>query len=62
MQTTPFCFINWQFYHVRCKTIETLIFTVNVDSLPGPSIIGTFEKRAPGLPNTYPQGSDLSGG
>ena len=24
------------------------IFTVNGDSLPGPLIIGTFEKRAPG--------------
>ena len=48
LQTTPFCFINWQFYHVRCKTIETSIFSVNGDSLPGPLIIGTFEKRAPG--------------
>ena len=33
-QTTPLCFINWQFYRVRSKTIETLI-------------IGTFEKQAP---------------
>ena len=32
---------------MRCKTIETSIFTVNGDSLPGPLIIGTFEKRAP---------------
>ena len=48
-QTTPFCFINWQFYHVRCKTIETSIFNVNGDSLPGLLIIGTFEKRAPEL-------------
>ena len=47
-QTTPFCFINWQFYRVRCKTIETSIFNVNGDSLLGPLIIGTFEKRAPG--------------
>ena len=46
-QTTPFCFINWQFDHVRCKTIETSIFNVNGHSLPGPLIIGTFEKRAP---------------
>ena len=46
-QTTQFCFINWQFYHVRCKTIETSIFSVNGGSLPGPLIIGTFEKRAP---------------
>ena len=46
-QTTLFCFINWQFYHVRCKTIETSIFNVNGDSLPGPLIIGTFEKQAP---------------
>ena len=28
-------------------TIETSIFNVNGDSLPGPLIIGTFEKRAP---------------
>ena len=48
LTTTPFSFINWQFDHVRCKTIETSIFTVNGDSLPGPLIIGTFEKRAPG--------------
>ena len=33
-QTPPFCFINWQFYHARCKTIETSIFNVNGDSLP----------------------------
>ena len=26
----------------------TSIFNVNGDSLPGPLIIGTFEKRAPG--------------
>ena len=26
---------------------ETSIFNVNGDSLPGPLIIGTFEKRAP---------------
>ena len=30
-------------------TIETSIFNVNGDSLPGPLIIGTFEKRAPEL-------------
>ena len=30
------------------QTIETSIFNVNGDSLPGPLIIGTFEKRAPG--------------
>ena len=47
LQTTPFCFINWLFYHVRCKNIETSIFNVNGDSLPGSLIIGTFEKRAP---------------
>ena len=35
-------------YRVRCKTIETSILIVNEDSLPGPLIIGTFEKRAPG--------------
>ena len=46
-QTTPFCFINWQFYRVRCKTIETSVFNVNGDSLPGPLITGTFEKRRP---------------
>ena len=46
-QTTPLCFINWQFYRVRSKTIETSIFSVNGDSLPGPLIIGTFEKQAP---------------
>ena len=28
--------------------IETSIFNINGDSLPGPLIIGTFEKRAPG--------------
>ena len=28
--------------------IETSIFNVNGKSLPGPLIIGTFEKRAPG--------------
>ena len=41
-------FIDAQFYHVKCKTIETSIFNENGDSLPGPLIIGTFEKRAPG--------------
>ena len=30
-------------------SIETSIFNVNGDSLPGPLIIGTFEKRAPEL-------------
>ena len=30
------------------QTIETSIFNVNGGSLPGPLIIGTFEKRAPG--------------
>ena len=30
------------------KLIETSIFNVNGDSLPGPLIIGSFEKRAPG--------------
>ena len=44
----PFFFVNSQFYHVRCKTIETSIFDGNRDSLPGPLVIGTFEKRAPG--------------
>ena len=29
------------------QAIETSIFNVNGDSLPGPLIIGTFEKRAP---------------
>ena len=32
-----------------CKTVETSIFNVNGDSLPGPLIIETFEKRAPGF-------------
>ena len=32
----------------RLDCIETSIFKVNGDSLPGPLIIGTFEKRAPG--------------
>ena len=32
---------------VRCKTIEISIFNANGDSLPGPLIIGTFEKWAP---------------
>ena len=41
-ETNPFCFTNWWFYHARCKTIETSIFNVNGDSLPGPLIIGTF--------------------
>ena len=30
------------------QTIETSIFHVNGDSLPGPLIIGTFEKPALG--------------
>ena len=30
------------------KLLKPAIFTVNGDSLPGPLIIGTFEKRAPG--------------
>ena len=30
------------------QTIETSILKVNGGSLPGPLIIGTFEKRAPG--------------
>ena len=29
------------------KLLKTLILNVNGDSLPGPLIIGTFEKRAP---------------
>ena len=32
---------------MRCKTIETSIFNVNDNRLPGPLIIGTFEKQAP---------------
>ena len=47
-KTTPFCFINRQFYHVRCKTIYTSIQHVNNNSFTGPLIIETFEKRAPG--------------
>ena len=47
-KNTPFCFVNWYFYLFRCKTIETSTFYGNRDSLPGPLIIGTFEKRAPG--------------
>ena len=35
--------------------IETSIFNVNGDSLPGPLIIGTFEKRAPGPVIRIPQ-------
>ena len=48
-QTTPFCFTDWYFYHVRCKTIETSILHVNNNSFTGPLIIGAFEKRAPFL-------------
>ena len=48
------------YYHVRCKTVETSIFNVNGDSLPGPLIIGTFEKRAPG-PGCSKLGSDNPG-
>ena len=33
----------------RLQGIETSIFNVNGNSLPGPLIIGTLEKRAPGL-------------
>ena len=32
-----------------CKTIETSLFNVNGDSLPGPLIIETFEKQPPGF-------------
>ena len=31
------------------KTIEPWTFNANGDSIPGPLIIGTFEKRAPGV-------------
>ena len=36
------------FITLDAKLIETAIFNVNGDSLPGSLIIGTFEKRAPG--------------
>ena len=42
---TAFCFINWQFYHVRCQAIEISILHVNNNGFAGPLIIGTFEKR-----------------
>ena len=32
----------------KLLTPQTSIFNVDGDSLPGPLIIGTFEKRAPG--------------
>ena len=32
------------------KLLKTSVFNVNGDSIPGPLLIGTFEKRAPGLP------------
>ena len=37
-----------KFYHVKCKAIETSTFNVNGNSLPGPIIIRTLKKRAPG--------------
>ena len=42
---TAFCFINWQFYHVRCQAIEISILHVNNNGFAGPLIIETFEKR-----------------
>ena len=45
---------------IRCKTIETSIFNVNGNSLPGPLIIGTFEKQAPGPKNDRLQFSSNS--
>ena len=48
-QTSPFCFVNWQFYHVcNFKTIETSNLNENNNSFPGPFIIWTLEKQAPG--------------
>ena len=47
--------MNWQFYHVRCKTIETSIFNVNGDSLQSPLIYRDFRETAPlecGISNT----------
>ena len=35
-------------YHVICKTIETSLLNVNINSFPVLLIIGTFEKWVPG--------------
>ena len=42
------------------QTIETSIFNVNGDSLPGLLIIGTFEKRVPGHPDPQKRGGGVS--
>ena len=41
------------------KLLKPMIFNVNGDSLPGPLIIGTFEKRAPGPVSRAKLGFDL---
>ena len=40
-----------KFYHIKCKTIETVNFNVNGNSLPGPFIIRTNWRNGPLDPN-----------